>query len=339
MIRELKLGDIPLLQLASGITASEPGLVSGQQVVSYVEGRLSSLGTGTWNGGTVSNATTFDAPVCINYGNWLTYGNSSIPWSSIPAAAAPSKRQIESYTSAAALARPATGQIGQVLHLTASGPAWTDLQPSGSTSSAGPGVHQNSLFLLTDWHRSESLPPGWYKVELVLFASRAATTLDLLDSQAVQTGRVKNVMGMAWHNESIPYLSLTGTSWLGYQGSPQEGIFACVLQMSFLYEHIPGEAAWMGSGLVEGKAGWINGSLRYTSIQKPEEVHNVTTLLPDDPPTEPPTEGPTDPPTEGPTEIPTEVPTEVPTEIPSEVPSEMPEGFSHNLLHPATDAP
>ena len=41
MIRELKLGDIPLLQLASGITASEPGLVSGQQVVSYVEGRLS----------------------------------------------------------------------------------------------------------------------------------------------------------------------------------------------------------------------------------------------------------------------------------------------------------
>ena len=250
MIRELKLGDIPLLQLASGITASEPGLVSGQQVVSYVEGRLSSLGTGTWNGGTVSNATTFDAPVCINYGNWLTYGNSSIPWSSIPAAAAPSKRQIESYTSAAALARPATGQIGQVLHLTASGPAWTDLQPSGSTSSAGPSVHQNSLFLLTDWHRSESLPPGWYKVELVLFASRAATTLGLLDSQAVQTGRVKNVMGMAWHNESIPYLSLTGTSWLGYQGSPQEGIFACVLQMSFLYEHIPGEAAWMGSGLV-----------------------------------------------------------------------------------------
>lgn len=164
-------------------------------------------------------------------------------------------------------------------------------------------------------------------MELVLFAARAATTLDLLDSQAVQTGRVKNVMGMAWHNESIPYLSLTGTSWLGYQGSPQEGIFACVLQMSFLYEHIPGEAAWMGSGLVEGKAGWINGSLRYTSIQKPEEVHNATTLLPDDPPTEPPTEGPTDPPTEGPTEIPTEIP------------SEMPEGFSHNLLHPATDAP
>lgn len=92
MIRELKLGDIPLLQLASGITASEPGLVSGQQVVSYVEGRLSSLGTGIWNGGTVSNATTFDASVCINYGNWLTYGNPSIPWSSIPAAAAPSKR-------------------------------------------------------------------------------------------------------------------------------------------------------------------------------------------------------------------------------------------------------
>lgn len=82
---------------------------------------------------------------------------------------------------------------------------------------------------------------------------------------------------------------------------------------------------------VEGKAGWINGSLRYTSIQKPEEVHNATTLLPDDPPTEPPTEGPTDPPTEGPTEI--------PTEIPSEMPSEMPKGFSHNLLHPATDAP
>ncbi|XBD73288.1 hypothetical protein ABFY27_10320 [Akkermansia massiliensis] len=36
------------------------------------------------------------------------------------------------------------------------------------------------------------------------------------------------MMGMAWHNESIPYLSLTGTSWLGYQGSPQEGIFAYV---------------------------------------------------------------------------------------------------------------
>lgn len=329
MLRELKLGNLSILQLASGITAAEPGLVSGAQIVSYIEEKLSSLGTGTWNGGTVSNATIFDATVCVSYGSWVTYGYPSIPWMSIPSAAVPCKSQIETYTASAALARPATGQIGQILHLTASGPAWTDLTPpSGEASYSGPAVYQNSYFVVEDWHKSESLPPGWYKVDLILVASGTAATLNLIDRHAVQTGRVKNVMGMAWSaggaNESLPCVTLSGTSWINRQGTLESSVPVNILQINFLYEHMLGNAVWMGSGLTGEHAAWKSGSLRYTSIQKPEEVHNVSTLLPTVPPTdvttEVPTEGPTAPPTDPPSDETTEVPTEGPTDPPDEIP-------------------
>lgn len=326
MFKELKLGAISIFKMADGITNTETGLVSGQQVASYVEEKLSAGGsTGSWNGGTVTKPTTFNADVSIGHGPpvWLIYRNTNAghTWNYIPGEAVPTKDQINEFVNETKLARPASGNIGQYLQLTASGPSWSDPPSNGTPSVQGNVNYYENASSPGDWPSHCNIPVGWYKVEVMLTSANGGDAAGILNSSAVSEGNIKNVMGLAWggtDNSSCPYTTFDGITWMDMCGSPVSRPMASILQISFYYKHTR-PLRWPGSHLGY-YSDWNLGSVRYTEILPPEDIYYMSTAMPTEAPTEPPTIGPTSPPTSPPTEPPTEGPTQIPSQIPSQIP-------------------
>ncbi len=267
MIRELKLGQASLFKLAAGITQTETGLVSGQQVAAYVQQHLSSGSTESWNGGTVTNPVTFNADVIIGYGPpvWIKYSNTNAgcAWDYIPQEAVPTKGQIEEFVHEKKLSRPASGNVGQYLQLTASGPSWSDPPASGQSyyeNSVAPHVHAART----------ALPLGWYGVELLLHSEGGADCNYLLNPAALS--HIRNIMGMAYggtDNSSCPYATYNGITWLDNSGYVSSRPMASVLHMTFLYHHIGPLLSWPSESFCTIFGEWTTCSVRYTGIPEP----------------------------------------------------------------------
>lgn len=253
MFRELKLGAVSLLKMATGITKTETGLVSGQQVAAYVEDKLVDIGGGgsggNWNGGTVTKPTIFDADVQIGTGLpvWIRYSNTNAgaSWTHIPEDVVPTRNQINAF----------------VMERTVNAVAMYETASSPNT-----------------WLKNSTLPTGWYKVEVMLISPNGDDALNLLNAAAIQSGHVKNVMGLAHggtDNSSCPYTTWNGITWYNNSGEEVGRAMASIVRLDFLYNHRDWvKAYWLGEKIAHENqdTGWEKGVARYTGILEPQQL-------------------------------------------------------------------
>ena len=249
MLRELKLGNMSLLKVAASVTPGEAGLVTGRQVAAYVEERLSGMGggSGSWNGGSVSNPVIFKADVQIGTGPpvWLRYSNTNagMGWDGIPDEAVPTRGQIDEF----------------VQGRTANTESWYEAASCPNT-----------------WLRRPSLPEGWYKVEVMLNSSNGDDALGIINASAVRNLQVKNVTGLAYggtDNSSCPYTTWDGVEWYDMSSASVSRAMASVVRLDFIYCHYrAADISWIGERLNSAWPGWEKGVARYTGIRPPRQL-------------------------------------------------------------------
>lgn len=243
------LGGIPLWREAPAVTETEPGLVSARQLVSYVNERLQGLGGGgtggSWNGGVVTNPSTFNADVTIGHGPpvWIRYNNTNAGagWEGIPDEAVPTKSQIDDFT---------------------------------REQLKGPAVCYETLSCPNTWLTRPALPVGWYRAEVLLSSSNGEDALELICAEAAQTGDVQNVTGLAYggaDNSSHPYITWNGMEWFDMNSAPVSRAVSSIVRLDFLYFHrAAAVTSWLGEKLKSPRPGWEKGVARYTGIRPPQ---------------------------------------------------------------------
>lgn len=274
---QLRLGSQELLRLASSVSASEPGLVTGAQVAAFVRECLSfiTLDATDYNEVLRVNAAKGaslaiqggDSSVCLYMEEDLYLGKQTAGGYGTFYIDLPSifSGGFDIYG----------GSAGQVLTKTKQGTAWAD--PPASLASAT-GQTYYDLNTTPAMHVTRTtLPVGWYKVELLLYSFDGANCNAVFNPDSITGGQVCNVMGMAYggtSNGSCPYITIDGINWLNQTGESLSYTRASSLNVSFLYHHTGVSLTWPAESLADTGRGWGTGSFRYTAISPPQTLNS-----------------------------------------------------------------
>lgn len=275
---QLRLGSQELLRLASSVSATEPGLVTGAQVAVFIQECLQNLTSQhialdatnynevlrvnaakgaslTIEGGDATVSLNLDC--CTLFVGEAT-ANSSKIWLDIPICF---NGGFDIFG----------GTPGQVLTKTKLNAVWADPPASASSQtyyelSTTPAMHVTRT----------TLPTGWYKVELLLYSFDGANCNAVFNPDSITGGQVMNVMGMAYggtSNGSCPYITIDGINWLNQTGESLSYTRASSLNVSFLYHHTGISLTWPAESLADTGRGWGTGSFRYTAISPPQTLN------------------------------------------------------------------
>lgn len=270
---QLRLGSQELLRLASAVSATEPGLVTGAQVAAFIRECLQNLtpqhitldasdynevlrvnaakgASLTIEGG--DTTVTLNLDCCTLFVGEAT-ANSSKIWLDIPICFNGGFNIFG-------------GVPGQVLTKTKLNAVWADPPASGQS------YHEDNVAPHTHAART-TLPSGCYGVDLLLHSSNGADCSYLFDPASISGGQVVSVMGMAYggtDNSSCPYTTHNGTDWLDNSGYVSSRPMASVLRMTFLYHHTGSTLAWPSESFKSIYCEWTTCSVRYTGIPEPQ---------------------------------------------------------------------
>lgn len=273
---QLRLGSQELLRLASSVSATEPGLVTGAQVAAFIREHLQNLtpqhitldatdynevlrinaskgASLAIEGGDATVSLTLDCTLFIGE---VTPKSSNI-WIDIPICF---NGGFDIFG----------GTPGQVLTKTKLNAVWADLPSSGSAS----GQSYYEISTTPSQHVTRTtLPTGWYKVDLLLYSFDGANCNAVFNPSSITAEQVINVMGMAYSgtsNGSCPYITIDGLNWRTKAGESLSYTRASSLQVSFLYHHTGVSLTWPAESMAEDGRGWSTGSFRYTAISPPK---------------------------------------------------------------------
>lgn len=276
---QLRLGSQELLRLASAVSATEPGLVTGAQVAAFIREYLQNLTLQylTLDATDYNEVLHIDAPKGASFSlqggdaalslmleNGTLYigettANSSNVYFNIPVCF---QGGFDVFG----------GTPGQVLTKTTLNAVWADAPSSGSVS--GQSYYEDAA--APHMHAARTtLPSGWYGVELILNSDNGGDCNYLLNPAAVSSSHIRNVMGLAYggtDNSSCPYTTYNGVEWVDYCGAPVSRPMASVLRMSFLYHHTGSSLAWPSDSFKTPYSEWSKGSVRYTGIPEPQSL-------------------------------------------------------------------
>lgn len=274
---QLRLGSQELLRLASSVSATEPGLVTGAQVAVFIQECLQNLtpqhialDASDYNEVLRINASKGasltieggDATVTLNLDCTLFIGEatakSSDIWVDIPICF---NGGVDIFG----------GTPGQVLTKTKLDAVWAD-PPSSAT---GQSYYDLSTTPATHVTRT-TLPIGWYKVELLLLSYTPADCNTVFNPASITAEQVCNVMGTAYNglnNTSSPHITVDGRNWQNHTGESSSRTMATFLKMSFFYHHTGVSLAWPSESMAEAGRGWATGSFRYTAISTPQTLN------------------------------------------------------------------
>ena len=255
---QLRLGSQELLRLASSVSATEPGLVTGAQVAAFLQEYLQNLNPQHITlDATDTVSLTLDCTLFIGEAT----ANSSKIWIDIPICC---NGGFDVFG----------GTPGQVLTKTKLNAVWADLPSSGSAS----GQSYYEISTTPSQHvTSTTLPTGWYKVDLLLYSFDGANCNAVFNPGSITAEQVINVMGMAYSgtsNGSCPYITIDGLNWRTKAGESLSYTRASSLQVSFLYHHTGVSLTWPAESMAEDGGGWSTGSFRYTSIAPPQTLNH-----------------------------------------------------------------
>jgi hypothetical protein len=275
---QLRLGSQELLRLASSVSATEPGLVTGAQVAAFIRECLQNLtpqhialDASDYNEVLRINASKGasliiqggDSSMCLYMEGDLYFGKQTAGGYGTFYIDLPSifSGGFDIYG----------GSAGQVLTKTKQGTAWADL-PASPSSASGQSCYEDNAAPHTHAARA-TLPSGWYGVELLLHSSNGADCNYLLNAESISASHVCNVMGMAYggtDNSSCPYATYNGTDWLDQSGFTASRPMASVLRMTFLYHHTGSSLSWPSESFRTPNGEWTTCSVRYTGIPEPQ---------------------------------------------------------------------
>lgn len=115
---------------------------------------------------------------------------------------------------------------------------------------------------------TQTLPAGWYKVDVLLFSPAAVSVGKLMLASAIQAGRIKSVQGIAFGGSGSSYCYFnTSSTWSGGGG----GTISCnIMRLSFAYKHVPANGVdWM---VLSDLNKFYGGSVRYKAIHTPQNI-------------------------------------------------------------------
>lgn len=273
---QLRLGSQELLRLASSVSATEPGLVTGAQVAAFVRECLSfiTLDATDYNEVLRVNAAKGaslaiqggDSSVCLYMEEDLYLGKQTAGGYGTFYIDLPSifSGGFDIYG----------GSAGQVLTKTKQGTAWAD-PPASPASATGQNYYELSTTPAMHVTRT-TLPVGWYKVELLLLSYTPADCNAVFNPAAITGEQVCNVMGTAYNalnNKTSPHITVDGITWQNHTGESSSHTMATFLEMSFFYHHTGVSLAWPSESMAEDGRGWATGSFRYTSMAPPQTLN------------------------------------------------------------------
>lgn len=277
-ILQLRLGSQELLRLASSVSATEPGLVTGAQVAEFLRECLQNptLQHLTLDGtdyneilrvnaakGASFSLQGGDATLSLMLENGTLYigetaANSSNVYFDIPVC----------FQGGFDVSG---GTPGQVLTKTKLNAVWADSPSSASSQSyyemsTTPAMHVTRT----------TLPVGWYKVELLLLSYTPADCNAVFNPASITGEKVCNVMGTAYNalnNKTSPHITVDGLNWQNHTGESSSHTMATCLEMSFFYHHTGVSLMWPSESMADEGRGWATGSFRYTSIALPQTLN------------------------------------------------------------------